>query len=171
MPAEILHSSPFSGEYTELHFGTNFNAALWVKFTGHNYQEWVGCFSKSFDSGLSTVLANEISSTAFIVAGGQGYLVHLNTQKLIVQLEDQPLIESAIQTTNPNYFIAGTAYGIYVLDQTGLVKEIRPDRIIDGIYFKSQLGQKAIGELATAENQYDKNVAFEFDLKTLQLSY
>lgn len=169
MTAEILNITPASGQYPERHFGTNFNSALWVKFTDKQFQEWVGCFSKTYDNALNDVLTNEVNSTSFIVAGGLGYLIDINSKELITELDKQPLIESAIQTTNPDYFIAGTFYSIYLLNKTGLIKEVRPDKIIDGIYFKGQIENKAVGELATAENQYENNVEFEFDLTTFEL--
>jgi hypothetical protein len=173
MSAEILNAIPTSGQFTERHFGEHFNSQLWVKFTDNNFQEWVGCFSKSYDNALCLALTDENNLTSFVIAGGQGYLIDIDKKEIITELDEQPLIESVIRTTSPNYFIAGTFYSIYILNETGLIKEIRPDKIIDGIYFKSQLDNKAIGDLATAENQYDYNVDFEFDLTTfeLQLNY
>ena len=169
MSAEILTIAPTSGQFTERHFGEHFNSGLWVKFTDKNFQEWVGCFSKSYDNGLCLVLSNETNWTIFIIAGGHGFLIDINSKKLITELDEQPLIESAISTINLDYFIAGTFYSIYILNQTGLFKEVRPDQIIDGIYFKKQIQNKAIGDLATAENHYENNIDFELDLTTFEL--
>jgi hypothetical protein len=170
MSAEILTVTPMSGEFPELHFGNHFNSKLWAKFVDNQFGEWVGCFSKSHASGFSVALTNHDNSKGFVVAGGQGYLIDIQERMIIKELDDQPLIESAIATTKPGYFLAGTFNSIYVLDNTGLLKEIKPDMIIDGIYFKRQINSKAIGDLATAENQYSKNVDFEFDLSTFKLS-
>lgn len=173
MAAEILSGIPSSGEYVEKHFGEHFDARLWVKFTDNNCQEWVGCFAKPFYNGLDLVLTEEQNRFGFVVAGGKGYLVDIDKRAIVVELEEQPAIESAVRTESPDYFVAGTYYSIYLLNESGMVKEIRPEQIVDGIYFKSQSGNKAIGELATAENQYNSNVDFEFDLTTfeLQLNY
>lgn len=173
MGAEILSDIPTSGAYIEKHFGEHFNGRLWVKFTDNDFEEWMGCFARSSYNGLNLVVTDELNRLGFVVAGGHGYLVDIDKRAIIVELEEQPAIESAVRTEQPDYFIAGTYYSIYVLNETGMVKEIRPEQIVDGIYFKSQCGNKAIGELATAENQYDRNVDFEFDLTTfeLQLNY
>ncbi len=169
MSAEILKIIPTSGEFTESHFGESFNSQLWVKFTDNNFEEWAGCFSMESLSGLSFTLINKENTKSLIVAGGKGYLIDLDEKKLIIALDGNPLIDSAIRTSNPDYFVLGTFYSIYVLNDTGVLKEIRPDTIIDGIYFKKQTGNKAIGELASSENQYKNNVDFEFDLTTFEL--
>ena len=168
MSAEILDITPTSGSYSERHFGDHFNYRLWVKFD-NTTEEWVGCFSRPNNVGLDKVLIDKENLTAFVVAGGQGYLVDIVNKVLLVELEEQPLIESAIITTNPNYFIAGTFYSIYILNNKQLVKEVRPDLIIDGIYFSEQQDNEALGKIATAENQYERNLDFVFDLKTFEL--
>jgi len=167
--AEILTSTPISGGYPELHFGNNFNSKLWIKFASKESEEWMGCFSKAYEGGLCVALTSEDHTRGFIVAGGRGYLIDIQQRALIRELEDHPLIESAITTTKPNYFLAGTSYSIYVFDDFGLLHEAKPDMMTDGIYFKGQLQNKAIGNLATMENQYSKNIDFEFDLTTFQL--
>lgn len=169
MSAEILLASPVSGECLEISFGEHFRSPLWVRFTDNHFQEWAGCFSKAHEKALTLVLTDEGNKTGFVVAGGQGYLLDIAQKKLILQLEDAPVIESAIRTNQPDYFVAGTSHSIYLLNETGLVKEIEPEIIIDGIYFKQQQDSKAIGELATAENQYEENVEFEFDLASFEL--
>ncbi len=168
MKANILDTIPTSGTFPEKHFGDNFNYRLWVKFD-NAIEEWVGCFSRPNNVGLDMVLIDKENSIAFVVAGGQGYLVDLVNKALLVELEEQPLIESAIRTTKPNYFIAGTFYSIYILNDKQLVKEVRPDLIIDGIYFNEQQGNKALGKIATAENQYERQLDFVFDLETFEL--
>jgi len=158
-----------SGQFPEQHFGSHFNSRLWVKFVDNEFGEWIGCFSKSSEHGLCAALINQDNSKGFVVAGGQGYLIDIHKKILLLELDDQPLIESVIATTKPDYFLAGTFCSIYVLDDSGLLKEIRPDMIIDGIYFKGQKNNSAIGDLATVENQYSENIDFEFDLSTFQL--
>jgi hypothetical protein len=170
MSAEILTIPPISGKFQERHFGEHFHAPVWVQFTDNNSEDWVGCFSRPFEGGLCQALTNESNTRAFVIAGGEGYLIDIDTKELITNLEDQPFIESAIHTTNPDYFIAGATYCIYVLNDSGLLKQIKPDSIIDGIYFKNQVEKKAIGELATADNHYERNVDFEFDLTTFELT-
>ncbi len=169
MSAEILSSPPPSGDFEEKSFGEHFSYSVWVKFTDNNLQDWTGCFSKLYDSGLNKVLVDDTNTTAFVVAGGQGYLIDILNRTATVILDSPPPIESAIKTANPDYFVAGACYSFYILDKNGLKEEVRPDYAIDGIYLKGQRDKKAIGELATAYNQYEKNVDFELDLETYQL--
>ena len=170
MTAEILNTTPNSGDFLEKHFGDTFDFRLWVKFTDDNYEEWVGCFSKSYDTALSKIFVDNKNGTSFVVAGGQGYLVDIKNKSLLCQLDEMPLIESAIKTSDPDYFIAGSFYWIYILDTKGQTKILKPDLIVDGIYFTEQKGDKAIGSLATAENQYEKNLDFELDLNSFELT-
>jgi hypothetical protein len=171
MSVKILNNVPTSGELEEIHFGEHFTHRLWVEFETNDYENWVGCFPMEHMNGFKTVLVNQTNKVGFIVAGGIGYLIDIKEKKLILKTDEHPLIESVILTQDPDYFIAGTFYSIYVIDNEKMVRQISPDFIIDGIYFKKQKNGKAIGELATAENQYDFNIAFEFDLKTFELTF
>ena len=137
--------------------------------TDSDFEKWYGCFPSDYPNTLNQALVDEGNDTALIVAGGIGYLIDIKNKILKYKTEEHPLIVSTIRTNSPDYFIAGTFYSVYVFDSRSLIKEINPDFIVDGIYFKSQIGNKAIGELATAENQYDYNMDFEFDLKTFDL--
>lgn len=170
MSVKILNNVPASGELEEIHFGEHFTHGLWVEFETNDFEKWVGCFPMEYINGFKTALANQTNKVGFIVAGGLGYLIDIKEKKLILKTDEHPLIESAILTQNPDYFIAGTFYSVYVIDNEKIVREISPDFIIDSIYFKKQQKGKAIGELATAENQYDFNMDFEFDLKTFELT-
>jgi hypothetical protein len=170
MRGKILNSIPVSGENTEAHFGEHFTHMLWVEFVNNSFEKWIGCFPKEYPNGFDKVLISQDNLTAFVVSNGQGYLIDIETQQLKLKTDEHPLIESLILTTNPNYFIAGTFHSIYVFDTDKLIKEITPNFMVDGIYFKSQNNNIAIGDLATAENQYDYNVDFEFNLETFEIN-
>ena len=169
MSAEILTITPTSGEAPEVYFGEHFLNPLWVEFVNNNFTKWYGCFPSDYPNVLNKVLVDSSNNSAFVVSGGVGYLINLNNRELKYKTKDYPLIVSVIGTTSPEYFVAGTFFNVYVLNSDSLLKEISPDYIIDGIYFKSQIGGKLIGDLATAENQYDYNMDFEFDLGTFEL--
>ena len=170
MSGEILETTPLSGEYPEFHFGEHFAHKLWVQFEDKNFQKWNGCFPSESQQALNKILVNKSNDTAFVISGGAGFLIDINKKSLLFQTKEHTLIESAILTENPNYFIAGTFYSIYVFDNETLVKEIRPEIIVDGIYLKCQKDKMAIGELATAENQYKENLNFTLDLETFELA-
>jgi len=169
MGAEIINNSPSSGDYPEKHFGLDFNSCLWVKFMDNDFQEWVGCFSSNYRP-FNKVLIDNANKTAFVVAGGQGYLIDISTRELLDEIEGVPGIESIIYTTNPEYFLAGSCCCIYIFDNRKLIKRYDPDFTVDGIYFTEQNGQKAIGHLYSYKYQQDLNVGFSFDLVTNELT-
>lgn len=170
MSGKILNITPISGEFPEIHFGDHFTSRLWIEFEDNDFKKWYGCFPKDSRQGFNIVLVDKNNNSAFVVSSGVGYLINIATKELIFKTEEHPLIESAILTENPDYFIAGTFYSVYVIDLKTLIKEVTPDFMVDGIYFKTQQDKKAIGDLATAENQYDYNVDFEFDLESFELT-
>jgi len=170
MSAEILTITPTSGNAPEIHFGEHFSHPLWIEFVNNDSEKWFGCFSSDYPSVLNKVLVDKENKSAFVVSGGIGYLVDINNMIVKHKTEDHPLIESLIQTNDPDYFIAGTFYSIYVFDTDKFIQEISPNMTIDGIYFKNQIGRKATGDLASAENQYESNLDFEFDLDTFELT-
>jgi hypothetical protein len=169
MNALILDKVPFSGEYPEKHFGEHFNSILWVKFTDNACQEWVGSFSKVY-SDFNKVLTDNATETAFVIAGGQGYLIDINTKELLHET-DIPTIESLIHTSNPEYYLLGACYCIYIFDNRKLLKRYDPPFTVDGIWFREQQGQKAIGELYSGQYQQDSNLEFSFDLVTHEITF
>jgi hypothetical protein len=170
MTVTILNSAPISGQYPEFSFGERFNYPLWTEFKSQTGDIWYGCFPKMWDKGFSTALIDKNGHTAFIVAGGQGFLIDTVNKKLILTTEDFPAIESAIKTNNPEYYIAGVFYSVYVIDTKGEIKTIEPGFMTEGIFFTGQNDNKAIGKLDAAMNQYEYKYDFEFDLETFQFN-
>ncbi|MEQ8475654.1 hypothetical protein [Fulvivirga sp.] len=168
--ANILNDAPQSGSAPEVHFGEHFRQPLWVEFIISDIEKWYGCFSQDYHSGFNKVLLDERSKLAFVVSGGIGYLIDVNKRIVKYKTNDYPTIESLILTDTPSYFVAGAIYLIYIFDSNGLMKEIKPDIMVDGIYFKSQINGRAIGELTSAENQYRSNLGFEVDLESFEVS-
>lgn len=169
MSAEILTITPTSGNAPEIHFGEHFNNPLWIEFVNNNSEKWFGCFSNDHPSVLNKVLVDKENKSAFVVSGGIGYLVDIDNKIIKHKTADYPLIYSLIQTNDPDYFIAGTFFSIYVFDADKLIQEITPNIPVDGIYFKNQISRKAIGDLASNKNQYKSNLDFEFDLEIFEL--
>jgi len=170
MSARILTNTPTSGESPEFYFGEHFRQTLWVEFVDNEYEKWIGCFQCDYPKLLNEVLVDKENKTAFVVSGGIGYLIDIENRKLKYKTEDNPLIESVILTTNPDYFIAGTFYCVYVFDNEKLIKDLSADELVDGIYFKHQVDRKAVGDLASIENQFEFNLDFELDLDTFELT-
>jgi len=168
MSAEILNFTPISGDFTEKHFGEVFNIPLWVKFTDNNFEDWLGCFPQ-LDQGFAKVLINSTNETALVVSGGECYLIDISEKNLLYKTKDSPLIESVIYTTNPDYFLVGASYCIYVFDCKTLVKCFQPEFGTDGIYFTGQDGEMAIGHLYAYNIELEHYVGFELDLKTFEV--
>jgi len=170
MSARILTNTPTSGESSEFYFGEHFRKSLWVEFVDNEYEKWIGCFECDNPKGLNEVLVDKENKSALIISGGIGYLIDIENRKLKYKTEENPLIESVILTTNPDYFIAGTFYCVYVFDSEKLITEVLADELVDGIYFKRQVERKAVGDLASIENQFEFNLGFELDLDTFELT-
>ena len=169
MSAIIINNIPISGKYPEHHFGEHFKSSLWIEFIDNNSNKWFGCFSKEHDHGFNKVLINKENTTAFVVSDGQDYIIDIENRKIKFKTEEHPLIVSLILTENPNYFIVGTFYEIYIFNSEKRIKKLIPNLILDGIYFNKQEEKQAVGDLSTAENQYNKNILFEFNLETFSL--
>lgn len=168
MNIEILTQIPISGKYEEVHFGDNFNQSLWIEFNISKTNYWVGCFSKLYENGLNKVLYDVNEKTCCVIAGGKGYLINIETKNIIFETDEYPLIESLVQSISPNYYFLGNYYSVYVLNKQGLIKEIKPDFMVDGIYVESQLEGKIIGKVDSAENQYEKPLPISIDLDSLE---
>jgi hypothetical protein len=169
MSARILTNTPISGESPEVHFGEHFKQSLWVEFVDNAYEKWNGCFECEYPKSFHEVLLDKENKTALVVSSGVGYLIDIENRKLLCKTEDQPAIESAVSTTNPDYLIAGTYCSVYVFDNEKLVKEVEAYELVDGIYFKIQVDRKVIGDLVSIDNPFDFHLDFEFDLDTFEL--
>lgn len=124
MNVTILDFPPISGQYPEFSFGERFNSPLWVEFKSQSGDIWYGCFPKMWDKGFNTALIDNNGHSAFIVAGGQGFLIDIVNKKRIVTTEDYQAIESAIKTMNPEYYMAGLFDSAYVIDTKGEIKRL-----------------------------------------------
>lgn len=169
MSARILTDIPISGEFPEIYFGEHFRQSLWVEFVDNASEKWNGCFECEYPQSFHEVLSDKENKTALVISSGIGYLIDIENRKLLFKTEDHPAIESAVSTTNPDYFIAGTYCSVYVFDNEKLVKEIEADKLVDGIYFKLQVDRKVIGDLVSIDNPFDFHLDFEFDLDTFEL--
>lgn len=139
MKIDFLTIVPESGKYEEIHFGENFFDSLWVEFYISEDNHWLGCFSKSYDNGLNKVIFDEDKNTCCVVAGGKCYLINLETKEIIFETNEHPLSVSLSQSQNPNFFYIGTYHNVMIINEKGLVKEIEPGFMVDGIYLENQL--------------------------------
>lgn len=80
MNAEFLYKSN-SGMFPEKHFGNPTPNCLWVKFVDKDEQEWIGSFERGWVKDATFIINFKKTGKAFIVVGGQTYLIDLNTQE------------------------------------------------------------------------------------------
>jgi hypothetical protein len=117
----------------------------------------------------SNTLFNKNNSICLSVYDGKGYLIDVSKKEIILNIDNKSLIQSSIQTYNPDYFILGTFNNIYVLDEQGIKKQIEPNFTVDGIYFEKQEQNKALGNIYMSENQYETICPFSMDLNTFSI--
>lgn len=170
MEIKILESIPNSGEFKEIYFGKNFNDSLWIDFNLSEDNHWVGCFAKQHENGMDKVLFNKNEKTCCVITGGKGYLLNIENKTIIFETE-KGFIESLAQSINPDYYFLGNYYSVYVLNKNGLIKEIFPDIMVDGIYLKHQKKNKIIGKVDSLENFYEKPLDISIDIKSLEFDY
>ena len=166
MNIEILTITPISGQFVEFHFGENFIESLWVDFNISEENHWIGCFSKDYENAINKVLYNEKDKTCCVVAGGKCYLLNFENKNLIFETDEYPIIQSLVQSSE--YYFLGNYYSVYILNQNGLVKEIEPDIMVDGIYLEHIEGSKIIGKVDSAENQYERPLNISIDVDSLE---
>lgn len=80
MNSEFIYR-PISGQYPEKHFGNISPNCLWVKFVDKDEQEWVGSFEQSWVEQGTFIINLTRKGKAFIVAGGQTFLIDINTRE------------------------------------------------------------------------------------------
>jgi len=169
MPAQILTTIPESGKYQEFSFGEKFNSVCHILFNTNDNEEWLGHFAKKHEGGFSGVVTNTANNLALVVAGGQGYLINIESKELLPQLYNFSNLESLLKTNNPNFFLVGACYKILVFDFEGNLNVVEPDFHIDGIYFKEQQGNYALGMLDAPMNHYKAPYTFKMDLTTFEI--
>lgn len=86
MNAEFIYR-PVSGQYPEKHFGNITPNCLWVKFEDKDEQEWVGSFEQSWVEQGSFIINLTSKGKSFVVAGGQTFLIDINTREQLNNTE------------------------------------------------------------------------------------
>lgn len=173
MYAKILTNIPTLGDTPEIHFGDHFQYSLWIEFMDHNNEKWYGCFSSFYPTdnlqSFNKVLVDQDNNSAFVIVDGIGYIVDIKNRQIKFQPEEHPLIESIIQTQNPNYFITGNSMCINVYDSEKWIKRIFPKELTHNILFTNQISKKVLGNLTTPEIYHNNPINFELDLITFEI--
>ena len=169
MKAEIIKRKPLSGRFTQKHFGDQNKPGLYVKFTDNGHNKWIGCFAKADLNGHCQVITDNYGSQCLIVANGKGYLVDIETESVLKEFDEQNHITSALHTSNPSYFVAGTENSIFIINDEGLLKEIYADFVVDGFHMKQQHENSVSGWLDSSINEFENAIDFKIDLSSFNL--
>lgn len=131
MFAEFIHK-PTSGEYPEKHFGIISPNCLWVKFTDKEYQQWVGSFQQGWDGNGTFIINLDKEEKAFVVAGGQSFLVDISTGQLLNKQEISGT-KSAILNDDQTIIYFSGGYNLQFLVLSGNVSVLFDDYYFDDI--------------------------------------
>lgn len=118
-----------SGLYPEKHFGVITPNCKWVKFTDKDYQEWVGSFQEGWDGFGSFIIILDKQDKAFIVAGGQSYLIEISSRQLL-NIQAISGTKSALLNDEQTVICFSDSYSIRLLDLEG-----NTNVLIDKYYF------------------------------------
>ena len=128
MFAEFIYR-PTSGQYPEKHFGAISPNCLWVKFTDKEYQDWVGSFQQGWDEYGTFIINLDKQEKAFVVAGGQSFLIDIST-RLQINKQEISDIKSAILNDDQTIIYFSGGYDLQILDLNGNVSVL-----FDNYYF------------------------------------
>jgi len=167
MNFEILNGTPISSDFEEKHFGETDSNSLWIKFNLIESEYWIGSFA-SGDIGLINEKIVEIVKTSKIgiLTNGAFYLIDRDSRDLLFHPKDGYFTDFEIILDNDLIFLA-TNWGICVIKNNVVIKEIRPD-FIDGVRFTNRINNQLIGEIYEPGDEWIK---FELDLQTLKLKW
>ncbi len=146
--ATILLAPPVSGSADEVRFDAT-GDCTWVQFTDEETQQhWYGVFGDGDPRGAKTVTTNT-NGQAFVIAGGQGYLIDTATRQLLHKTEVDYLV-SAIAVPGKDLFLAADV-GLFAYSSAGLVWQ--GSRIsVDGITFTGATASQVEGLVDSVTN-------------------
>lgn len=149
--AKLLSQAPLSGTIDEARFNAT-GTCTWIEFEDDTYNNWCGIFGHGIQTGQSAVTINKIGQS-FIISQGQGYLIDVNSRKLLHQTENDWLI-SVIAIADSDYFVACTYTNIYAYSPNGLLWV--SDRVsFDGIELNTVKNKIVPGKVWDLENWID----------------
>jgi len=85
--------------------------------------------------------------------------------------DEEYFINSIIQTTSPDYFVATTYSSVCIFDENKMIKELFPnfpEFDVEGMYVTSQKDNYVLGSSETFVNRFQEHVSFIMDLNTFE---
>lgn len=163
MFAEFIYR-PTSGQYPEKHFGKVSPNCLWVKFMDNDYEEWVGSFQQYWDGYGTFILYLDKKEKAFVVAGGQSYLIDISTRH---QMNKQEIssTKSAILNDEQTIVYFSDGRGLQFVDMNGNISVLLDIYYFDNIELIEVKGNKLYARYWYYQRDAEPFL-FEIDLQT-----
>ncbi|OIN57033.1 hypothetical protein [Arsenicibacter rosenii] len=162
MNAEFIYR-PVSGQYPEKHFGQITPNCLWVKFEDKDGQVWVGSFKQSWIEQGTFIIKLTSKEKAFIVAGGQSFLIDLNTRKQLNKTEISDTKTAIVDEKEENIYYS-SGFDLRYMDING-----NDFVLFDNYYFDNiklnEIRKKKL--YATYWNYQTSNEPFRFEIDVL----
>ena len=117
MSVTVLSIPPVSGSVSERWYDAYGNCT-WVRFETLGQSPWVGVFGNGHVSRHSTAILFGKQPLAFVIAGGIGYIVDVNTGQLVHKTEGEMFV-SAISVPDRDFVIACDWTELYGIDPSG----------------------------------------------------
>lgn len=151
---------PISGQYPEKHFGRTTPYCQWVKFTTNNGHEWVGSFEQGWAEEGTFIILLHKAEKAFVVSGGQMFLVDVNSQELIKKTEETYTKSAVLDEEKEIVYFTDGAYINYI-DSTGNNNTLFDHYYWDDIKLTTVCNNKLY---ATYYNYQSSNTAFHLEI-------
>ena len=163
MRADILNNPPVSGTIDEVQFDA-VGDCTWVRFSNSS-REWAGVFGKGdVANHINTVTVFDGEKHAFVIAGGQGYVVNLEERSLQYKTPDDCL-QGSIAIPQKALVLTCDHTNLIIYDSAKKLWE--SDRVaLDGIEFTEATSDQVSGYIWQIEGWY----SFIFDVETREMA-
>ena len=123
---------PISGQFPEKHFGQVTPYAAWALFTSEDFGQWAGSFARGWEGFATLIITLEEQEKAFIVAGGDAYLIDVTKQQLLNK-EDISGIKTAISDAERGRIIYSDGLYLHCIDFAGKISVLYDKNYFDDI--------------------------------------
>ena len=149
MRARVLSSPPTSGSIQERWYDAT-GCCAWVHFEDREGREWVGVFGSSgLRPGKASVTLFDADRSAFVIAGGQGYIIDTESRELRHRTECAWLV-AALAIPERGTVLACDDSSLFAYSAAGLVW--RSERIaVDGIRLEAASAAELRGSCDVGE--------------------
>ncbi len=164
MESEILNKPPLSGVYEEHGYDAVGNT-MWVKFLDSEYLEWCGVFGLGWKPAQREVHIKPNSNLCYVLAGGQFYIVNVDTRELISKSKEDD-IESFLFHDQSGSLVATDGLEIIIFEEDQAVWS--SGRVsLDGLVFLRQDGNIIFGKLNDCTDKWGD---FSFNVVEREIS-